>query len=82
MDAALDELRMLSISETTMRTARQALHELARKGRHRLPPFDVILGAVAEENGVALLHYDRHFDVLAEILSFDSVWLAPAGTID
>jgi hypothetical protein len=28
-----------------------------------------------------VLHYDRDFDTLAEIIGFESIWLAPAGSI-
>ena len=29
----------------------------------------------------SVLHYDHHFDRLAEVLHFRSVWLAPAGSL-
>jgi hypothetical protein len=29
-----------------------------------------------------VLHYDRHFDTLASVLTFTSRWVAPAGSID
>jgi hypothetical protein len=29
-----------------------------------------------------VLHYDRHFDILATVLPFTSQWVAPAGSID
>jgi hypothetical protein len=41
----------------------------------------VLIAAAAQEAAVGLLHYDRHFDRLAEVLHFRSVWLAPAGTL-
>jgi hypothetical protein len=28
-----------------------------------------------------VIHYDRDYDTLAEVMEFDSVWLAPAGTL-
>jgi predicted nucleic acid-binding protein len=37
--------------------------------------------AAAQDAGVGVLHYDRHFDRLAEVLHFRSVWLAPAGSL-
>jgi predicted nucleic acid-binding protein len=38
---------------------------------------DVLIAAAAQEAGVGVLHYDR----LAEVLHFRSVWLAPAGSL-
>lgn len=34
------------------------------------------------ERGFGVLHYDRHFDTLATVLTFTSQWVAPAGSID
>ena len=28
-----------------------------------------------------MIHYDRDYDLLAEVMEFDSIWLAPAGTL-
>jgi hypothetical protein len=28
-----------------------------------------------------VLHYDRHFDTLATVLTFTSQWVAPPGSI-
>lgn len=40
-----------------------------------------ILIAAAQEAGVGVLHYDHHFDRLAEVMHFSSVWLAPVGSL-
>ncbi len=57
--------------------------ELAARGHHRLAPIDVMIAACAHEVGAGVLHYDRDYDLIAEhtSLSFESVWLAPAGTL-
>jgi len=57
--------------------------ELAARGHHRLAPIDVLIAACAHEAGAGVLHYDRDYDLIAEhtSLSFESVWLAPAGTL-
>jgi predicted nucleic acid-binding protein len=41
----------------------------------------VLIATAAQEAGVGVLHYDHHFDRLAEVLHFTSVWLAPAGSL-
>jgi predicted nucleic acid-binding protein len=60
-----------------------AQRELAARGHHRLAPIDVMIAACAHEVGAGVLHYDRDYDLIAEHtnLSFESVWLAPAGTL-
>jgi predicted nucleic acid-binding protein len=57
--------------------------ELAARGHHRLAPIDVMIAACAHEAGAGVLHYDRDYDLIAEhtSLSFENVWLAPAGTL-
>jgi hypothetical protein len=61
----------------------RAQSELARVGHHRLAPMDLMIAACAHEAGAGVLHYDRDYDVIAErtSLSFESVWVAPAGTL-
>jgi predicted nucleic acid-binding protein len=63
--------------------ALSAQRELAARGHHRLAPIDVMVAACAHETGAGVLHYDRDYDLIAEhtSLSFESVWLAPAGTL-
>lgn len=75
-------LRDIPMTDSIHRAALTAIRELARHGagRHRVPVADVLIAAAAQEAGVGVLHYDRHFDRLAEVLHFRSVWLAPAGS--
>jgi predicted nucleic acid-binding protein len=60
-----------------------AQRELAASGHHRLAPIDVMIAACAHEVDAGVLHYDRDYDLIAEhtSLSFESVWVAPAGTL-
>ncbi len=84
--ARLDALRALphaAIDATTEARALEAQRQLAAAGHHRLSPPDLIIAALAEGNDAAVLHYDRDYDLIAERtdLSFESVWLAPAGSL-
>jgi predicted nucleic acid-binding protein len=61
-----------------------AVSELAAQGAagaHRVRVPDALIAAAAAERGFAVLHYDHHFDRLATVLSFDSQWVAPLGSI-
>jgi hypothetical protein len=48
-------------------------------GAHRIPIVDYLLAAA--ELGAAVLHYDRNFDTLAEVVDFESVWISPRGSL-
>jgi hypothetical protein len=38
-----------------------------------------MIAACAQEAGIGVLHFDRHFDRLAEVMSFESRWLVRRG---
>lgn len=85
LEADLGHLPDLPISRSAMDAAFGAMRTLAhvRPVYHRgikLP--DLLIAAAAADAGVGVLHYDRHYDRLAEVLEFESRWLAPAGTLD
>ena len=56
--------------------------ELARRGRHRqVPQNDLVLAATAELAGLSVCHYDRHFEVIAEVTGQPMRAIAPLGTL-
>lgn len=56
---------------------------LAGRSHHRGPtPVDLYIAAVAELNHATLLHYDRHFDVIARVTGQPTEWIAQRGTLD
>jgi hypothetical protein len=40
------------------------------------------LAAAAEGSGLAVLHYDADFDLIAQVTGQPCEWVVPAGTID
>lgn len=76
-------LREIPVTASVQRAATTAMRELAAQGplHHRVPVADLLIAAAAQEAGVGVLHYDRHYDRLAQVLSFESRWLAPAGEL-
>jgi predicted nucleic acid-binding protein len=76
-------LRQVPVTASAQRAAIGAMRELSQRGAgaHRIPPRDILIAAAAQEAGVGVLHYDRHYDRLAEVLNFDSVWIAPPGSL-
>lgn len=56
--------------------------ELARTGRHRVPIPDLLIAATAEAAGLVVLHYDRDYDLIAEVTGQPVQWVVPRGTVD
>ena len=81
--ADLAALPRFPVDHDVEQRALDAQRQLARVGHHRLPPVDLLVAAVADRHGLGVLHYDGDYDVLAEKtdLTFDSVWLAPRGSL-
>ncbi len=82
--ADLLALPFLSIDADVEQAALAAQRDLARQGHHRsASPSDLLIAACAHTNRAGVLHYDRDYDILAEltVLSFDSRWVAQAGTL-
>ena len=71
--AALGAFRELRMDAETFAIAQTAQRELADSGRHRVPIPDLLIAACAQQHGADVLHVDRHFDMLAGVLSFTSV---------
>ena len=74
-------LAPLDAEVTSLTLAAQA--ELAASGHHRLPPVDLMIAALASRHGLGVLHYDGDYDQISTrtALSFESVWLAPRGSL-
>jgi predicted nucleic acid-binding protein len=79
----LSALRRAPLTSSVVNTAEATMRALARRsaGAHRVPPIDYLVAAAAHELGGAVIHYDRDYDLLAEVLPFESVWLAPPGSL-
>lgn len=79
----LSALRPAPLTAPVIRAAEAGMRVLAHRsaGAQRIPIVNYLLAAAAEQLGVAVIHYDRDYDTLSEVMEFDSVWLAPAGTI-
>lgn len=62
--------------------ARQVQQELVTRGQHRSAGVaDLLLAATAEVEGLTVLHYDAHFDLIADVTGQPTEWVVPAGTI-
>jgi len=81
--ARLAHLPKVRVDQSIENLALRAQQELAAVGHHRVAPADLVIAACAHQADAGVLHYDRDYDLIAEHtnLSFESVWLAPAGTL-
>jgi predicted nucleic acid-binding protein len=68
-----DALPQAPVTASVCQAALGAARDL--KGSRRLPAADYLIAAAAAERGFGVLHHDRHFDLLAGVLDFPSVWL-------
>ena len=80
----LKTIRSALLTAGVIRAAEAAMRALAHRsaGAQRIPIVDCMVAATAQELGSAVLHYDGDYDTLAEVMEFESVWLAPAGSLE
>ena len=84
LDAILGALRDVPITRSVTNAALAALRQLAHVQplNQRSVKFpDLLIAAAAQDGAVGVLHYDHHFDRLAQVLNFESRWIAPAGSL-
>jgi predicted nucleic acid-binding protein len=70
LEEDLDEFRELRMDATTFETALTAQRELAARGHHRVSLPDLLIASCAQQHAADVLHVDRHYDVLADVLDF------------
>ncbi len=79
VDRTLEGLREIAVDHTVQRGVLSAMRELAdggSHGAHRLPLADLTVAVAAQRSGLPVLHYDRHFERLGELLGIDTPWIA------
>lgn len=79
VDRALERLREVAVDRAVQRGVLSAMRELASEGSHgahRLPLTDLTVAVAAQRSGLDVLHYDRHFQRLGELLGVRTLWIA------
>ena len=69
------------ITESVTDRALEVQRLLAERGQHRLALPDLLIAAVAELNGLTVIHYDADYDRIAEITGQTVEWVVPRGSI-
>lgn len=75
LETELDALHELRTDAETIAIARTAQRELAATTQHRVPVPDLLIAACAHQHHAAVLHLDRHYEMLGRVLSFTPVRL-------
>lgn len=71
VEGALAALPQAPVSAAVGQAALAACRELG--ARRRIPAVDYLIAAAAAERGFGVLHADKHFELLAGVLGFESV---------
>lgn len=72
----------IPLSDADFVRAADVMALLAERSRHRSAKIpDLLIAAVAERSGLAVLHYDRDFDLIAAVTGQGAEWVVPAGSI-
>jgi predicted nucleic acid-binding protein len=75
-------LPSVDLSQTDFDRAIDVLERLARFGHHRAAGIpDLLIAAVAERNALTLLHYDKDFDLIANVTGQSMEWVVPSGSV-
>lgn len=80
--ADLELMPRVAVTEAIIERALDVQGLMVRRGTHRAPsPADLVLAACAEANGLTVLHYDKDFDLIAEVTGQPMEWIAPQGSL-
>ena len=77
IERRLAALREVAITAAVQCAALSAMRALAPLGRHRVPLPDLLIAGAAQEHGVTVLHQDRHFERLQEVMACSPHRLVP-----
>jgi predicted nucleic acid-binding protein len=80
----LDAFDMVPIANADWQRALDIGHGLAKLGGslHRAPSMpDVMVAVAAERAGLTVLHYDKDFDLIADVTGQHCRWVAPKGSL-
>ena len=68
------------ITEAVTSRALEVQHQLALRGQHPIALPDLLIAAVAELNGLTVLHYDADYERIAAVTGQPAEWIVPRGS--
>ncbi len=83
---AMRELRaawpFIEMDQPVLDRAVEVQDALAERSRQRGARIaDLLVAAAAEAASLVVLHYDRDFDLIADVTGQSTEWILPAGTV-
>jgi hypothetical protein len=78
IEGDLAMFRDLRMDSETFATALVAQRELSARGQHRIPLPDLLIASCAQQHAADVVHVDRHYEALAQVLAFRPRRLDPA----
>lgn len=61
--------------------AREVQQQLIIRGQHRAISIpDLLIAAIADVEGLVVLHYDHDFDLISDLTGQPTEWIVPSGT--
>jgi hypothetical protein len=79
---ALDAFELVDSTAAHQRRALQVQRLLAQRSQRGRKIPDLLIAAAAEELGVAVLHYDADFDLIASVTGQRCQWVVPSDTVE
>jgi predicted nucleic acid-binding protein len=81
LTAALDVFQAVDITAAHVRRALQVQRLLAKGSQRGRKIPDLLVAAAAESLNVAVLHYDKDFDLIVAVTGQRCEWVVPAGSV-
>lgn len=82
LQAFARELIPIALTPRAEQRARTIQERLVQAGQHRAVAMpDILLAAVAYEEGLTVLHYDADFDLIAAVTGQSTEWVVPRGSV-
>ena len=84
MRSGLDDLQHAPISNEVWQRATDVFEAFAKQGplhHRRVPAPDLLIAAAAELAGMCIVHYDRHFELIADVTGQPVRAIAPLGSL-
>jgi predicted nucleic acid-binding protein len=82
LNDALDALVAVETTASHVQRALRVQRLLAQRSQRGRKIPDLLVAAAAEEQDLAVLHYDADFDLIAEVTGQRCRWVVPPGTVD
>jgi predicted nucleic acid-binding protein len=72
----------LPLDEEVQARALAVQRQLSEISQHQgISAGDLLIAACAEVHGATILHYDKDFDIIADVTGQSSLWVVPPGSV-